>query len=70
MIAFLPLLILGVPLVLALLDLIATRSGARDMYPVAPAARLAGVPRDFRRGETPSPALARAVGAATPANIS
>jgi hypothetical protein len=53
MIAFLPLWILGVPLVLALIDLMATRSGARDdvEYETSPAGRYTGVRGEVRRSD-------------------
>ena len=70
MIAFLPMLILGVPLVLALIDLMATRSGAHDVDDDATAARHTGVHREFRRGEESFPVVARAVRSDTSANIS
>lgn len=52
MIAFLPLWILGVPLVLALVDLVATRSGAHDVdYDSSASGRYTGVRSELRRGD-------------------
>lgn len=70
MIAFLPLWILGVPLVLALIDLMATRSGAHDVDHDDPAPRHTGVHREFRRGGESAPIATRAVRHDAPANVS
>lgn len=52
MIAFLPLWILGVPLVLALVDLVATRSSAHDVdYDSGGTGRYSGVRSELRRGD-------------------
>jgi hypothetical protein len=60
MIAFLPMWILGVPVVLALIDLVATRSAGRDdVEHEAPRGRYAGTPGELRRGEEPSPVIGR-----------
>lgn len=58
MIAFLPMWILGVPVVLALIDLIATRSaGSDDVEYETPRGRYAGTPGALRRGEASSPVI-------------
>jgi hypothetical protein len=55
MIEFLPVWILGVPLVFALVDLMATRSGARDVdYDTVPDTRHTGMRGELRRGEESS----------------
>jgi hypothetical protein len=52
MIAFLPLWILGVPLVLLLVDLVATRSGAHeDDYDTRTTGRYTGVRDELQRRE-------------------
>jgi len=58
MIAFLPLWILGVPLVLALIDLVATRSGAHDVdYDSDTAGRYTGVRGELRRADDEVPVV-------------
>jgi hypothetical protein len=74
MIAFLPVWILGVPLVLALIDLMATRSGARDVHyeshhDTVPAARH-GLRGELRRGDESSPVAGQAYRENSPANVS
>lgn len=62
MIAFLPLWILGVPLVLALIDLMATRSGAHDVdYDYDSAGRYTGVRSELRRADDDVPVFAGSV---------
>jgi hypothetical protein len=52
MIAFLPLWILGVPLALALVDLVATRSGAAEPdYDAEDTGRYTGVRHELRRDD-------------------
>lgn len=75
MIAFLPVWILGVPLVLALIDLMATRSGARDVrYEQAhhdPSPLVRRGPRsELRRGEESSPVAVQVRRENSPANMS
>lgn len=56
MIAFLPVVILGAPLLLALIDLMVTRSSASDLdYDQGvPAGRYTGVRNELRRGDESS----------------
>ncbi len=71
MIAFLPVWILGVPLVLALVDWMATRSGQDDdVYDAAPKGRYVGEHADLRRGEASAPVVRRPVHRDVPANVS
>ncbi|MCU0759767.1 MAG: hypothetical protein MUF07_11320 [Steroidobacteraceae bacterium] len=71
MIAFLPVWILGVPLVLALVDLMATRSGARDVeYDTVPTARHTGLRGELRRGEESSAVTGQGYRENSPANVS
>jgi len=74
MIAFLPMLILGVPLVLALIDLMAMRSSRSDDGDgdyESPKGRYAGTHAELRRGEDSSPVVGQpAHRFDVPANVS
>jgi hypothetical protein len=72
MIAFLPMLILGVPLVLALVDLMATRSASHDdVDHEPPKARYLGTRAELRRGDESSPVVGQRMSRFdVPANVS
>jgi hypothetical protein len=60
MISFLPLWILGVPVLLTLIDLMATRSATSDdVEHEVPRGRDVGTPGEWRRGEESSPVFGR-----------
>jgi hypothetical protein len=72
MIAFLPMWILGAPLVLALIDLMATRSGGHDDADYGtPTGRYVGTRTELRRGEESSPVVGQPTNRFdVPANVS
>lgn len=72
MIAFLPMVILGLPLVLALIDLMATRSAQHeDVDHRRPPGRYVGTHTELRRGDDAAPVTDRATNRyAVPANVS
>jgi hypothetical protein len=72
MIAFLPMWILGVPVVLALIDLMATRSAKNDdTERETPRGRYLGTHAELRRGEESSPVVGQRITRYdAPANVS
>jgi len=56
MIAYLPLWIIGIPLVLGLVDLMMTRPGSHDLEHDSTAGRYTGLRNELRRGEVPTQA--------------